>query len=94
MDRIDQAVADAVAVFDTAGVPWSYAVHRMIAAAEATPKYEADELITILNCRLGQAIADMSFRSDRERTLDRLRFVVSLIEERAAKEPGIEGFVQ
>jgi hypothetical protein len=48
-------------------------------------------LITLLNVRLGGAIARMSFRSDRERVLDRLRFVVSLIEERAASEPVIEG---
>jgi hypothetical protein len=43
-------------------MPWSFAVHEMIEAAEATPKYEAEELITLMNIRLGGAVAKMSFR--------------------------------
>jgi hypothetical protein len=93
-ERYRRAVAQAAAIFDMERLAWECVIHDLIREWGLAPKDEANMLISLLNIRLGAAVSKMPFRFDRERVLDRLRFVVSLIEEHAATEPVMEGFPQ
>jgi hypothetical protein len=91
--RLDQAVEDAVALFDQAGLPAWAVLPELLRAAEYAPKAELDLVLTMLCTRLC-LLEKIPFSSERAHIVGRLQFITELAVEAAGREPCVAEYPQ